>query len=121
MTSSRGFTLLEVMVALAILTVALAAALRAAGVASQTGTDLRQRMLAGWVAENRLAELRALALWPAPGETGGEVVMGGESLRWRQVVTTTVNSRFRRVELTVEPAGLDSGAAAKLVAYLHQP
>jgi general secretion pathway protein I len=122
MTSAKGFTLLEVMVALAILATALAAAIRAAGAASQTGADLRQRTLAGWVAENRLAELRARSLWPSPGETGGETVMGGETMRWQQVVTTTVNSRFRRVEMTVTPAGPGAGgASAKLVAYLYQP
>lgn len=122
MQRGHGFTLLEVLVALAILAAALAAAIRAGGTASQTATDLRLRTLAGWVAENRIAELRARALWPEPGEAGGEVRMGGHNLHWRQVVSSTMNSRFRRVEIAVAPAGAPAEAvAARLVAYLHQP
>lgn len=118
----RGFTLLEVLVAVAILATALAAAIRAGGAAGQTAGDLRLRLLAGWAAENRVAELRAGKLWPAPGESGGEVLMGGEKLLWRQLVTETMNSRFRRIEILVAPAGAPpDSSAARLGAYLHQP
>ncbi|MNC92357.1 putative type II secretion system protein I precursor [compost metagenome] len=54
-----GFTLIEVLVALAIVSIALLAALRAAGQGTTHAGDLRARLLAGWVAENRLAEHRA--------------------------------------------------------------
>ena len=51
----RGFTLLETLVALAILAIALTAAFRALGVTAQSAAELRERMLGDWVAENRLA------------------------------------------------------------------
>jgi len=61
---ARGFTLLETLVALAILAIALTAAFRAMGVTAQSAAELRERMVGDWVAENRLAELRATGAWP---------------------------------------------------------
>ena len=54
-----GFTLIEVLVALAIVSIALMSALRAAGQGTNNVGELRSRLLAGWVAENLLAEHRA--------------------------------------------------------------
>jgi general secretion pathway protein I len=117
-----GFTLLEILVALAILAVALSAAIRASSAAIQTAGDLRQRVLAGWVAENRLAELRALRVWPATGVSEGEVEMVGERLQWRQTVTATPNVRFRRLEVAVVRPGDEAGAAlVRQISYLTQP
>ena len=65
--SERAFTLIEVMVALAIVSVALLAALRAAGQGTSNLGDLRTRLLAGWVAENVMAEHRARGDWPEIG------------------------------------------------------
>lgn len=118
----NGFTLIEVLVALAILAVALAAAMRAASAATQTAGELRLRLLAGWVAENRVAELRALRAWPAPGISEGRAEMVGEALHWRQTVTTTPNSLFRRLEVAVtREANAGDAPLATRVAYLVQP
>jgi general secretion pathway protein I len=115
----RGFTLLEVLVAVAILATSLAAALRAGGMAASTAEDLRQRTVSSWVAENRLAELRALRLWPAPGEASGELQMAGESVRWQQTVSNTPNQLFLRVEIKVTP--LAGGATVRHIGYLVRP
>src|SRR5579864_2956359 len=54
-----GFTLVEVLVALAIIAIALLAALRAAGQSTANASELRARLLGSWVAENLLAGHRA--------------------------------------------------------------
>lgn len=66
---SRGFTLLETLVALAILAIALSAAFRAVGATTGSAEGLRDRLLADWVAQNRLAELRAAGSFPPSGAT----------------------------------------------------
>ncbi len=118
----HGFTLLEILVALAILAVALSSAIRASSAAIQTAGDLRLRVLAAWVAENRLAELRALRAWPAAGVSEGNVEMVGEPLQWQQTVTSTPNERFRRLEISVVRTGdRQEAALVRQVAYLTQP
>lgn len=115
---SRGFTLVEVLVALAILAVALAAASRAAALMADSSVALRERLLAGWVAQNRLAELQARRAWPNPGRHEGEVEQAGLRLLWRETVNPTPNMAFRRVEISVVAAGRDGPVLAQLSGYL---
>jgi general secretion pathway protein I len=117
MRSRRGFTLIEVLVALAILAVALAAAVRSAGVAADTSVELKERLLAGWIAQDRLAEYAVRPLWPDIGTRQASADQGGLRFVWRETVTGTPNPRFRRVEVQVFPAGTPDHAAARLVGY----
>ncbi|MBK5915360.1 type II secretion system minor pseudopilin GspI [Rhodocyclus purpureus] len=119
----RGFTLLETLVALAILAVALAAAFRAMGVATRSAAELRERTLAELVADNRLAELRASRAFPPPGGNEGEALQAGQRFRWREDVSATPDPLFRRVEVRVFRAGSGSeGAAlAHLSGFVVQP
>lgn len=97
----RGFTLIEVLVALAIVSIALLAALRAAGQGTSNVEALRAHLLAGWVAENVLAEQRAKGEWPAPGIQRGTQRQGDIEFNWREEVLATPNARFRRVDIRV--------------------
>mgnify|MGYP002619572512 CR=1 FL=1 len=101
----RGFTLLECLVALAILAVAMTAALRAMGSTAQSTATVREHTLASWVAQNRLAELRALEAWPAVGNSQGRAVQAGRQYVWRERIERTPNPLFRRVEIQVFEAG----------------
>ncbi|MGA9163869.1 MAG: type II secretion system minor pseudopilin GspI [Thiobacillus sp.] len=114
----RGFTLVEVLVALAILAIALAAASRLAVMMADSSAELRQRLLAGWVAQNRLAELQARRAWPGVGTRTGEAEQAGLKLTWRETVGTTPNPLFRRVEISVGESGRDEHALAQLTGYL---
>lgn len=116
--SARGFTLIEVLVALAILAIALAAASRASAMMANSSAELRQRLLASWVAQNRLAELQARRAWPDAGSHEGEVEQAGLKLTWYETVSATPNQAFRRVEIRVGAAGGDEHALARLTGYL---
>lgn len=96
-----AFTLLELMVALAILAIALSAVMRAVGAATGNMDELRARTLAGWVADNRIAEHRALKHWLPVGRNEGRVEQGGMSFRWVEEVHGTPNGQFRRLEVKV--------------------
>jgi general secretion pathway protein I len=112
----RGFTLVEVLVALAIFAVALTAALRTCAVATDSALDFRQRLLAGWVAENRLAEYR-IGLLPELGERVGTVDQGGMAFTWRERVSTNEPPLNRRIDVRVFLAGIPDHVLAQAVGY----
>jgi general secretion pathway protein I len=115
----RGFTLLEVLVALAILAVALTAAVRAASSATDSTGELKARLLAGWVAQNRLAEHIARRSFPLPGESEGASAQAKLTFRWREIVSQTPNPAFRKIEIRVFPEGDKNRVLAQLSAYLN--
>jgi general secretion pathway protein I len=121
MTRARGFTLVEVLVALVIVSIALMAALRAAGQGTSAAGELRARLLAGWIAENHLAEHRARGAWLALGTARGTERQGGIDYLWREEVIATANDSFRRVDIFVALPAEESRALAHLTGFLVQP
>jgi general secretion pathway protein I len=116
----RGFTLVEVLVALSILAIALAAVLRTVGQAGYTSIALNDRSQALWVAQDRLTLRQIEGAWPAPATTTGTTEWGGREWRWREQVSTTPNAGIRRVEVEVRSAD-GRELLAQLAAYLRQP
>lgn len=117
----RGFTLVEVLVALAVLAIALTAVMRTMGQAIDATTTLRERNTALWVAQNRLAEHQMRRDWPAPDTTDGEAEIGGVKWFWREQVSTTPEPRIRRIEITVRHSTDSNDTQARLVGYLLNP
>lgn len=97
----RGFTLIEVLVALAIVGVALAACVRALGVGTHGVRNMQERSLAQQAAQNFLAEMRLQAMLPALGRRTHACPQGTLALRCEQVVLATPNPAFRRVTVRV--------------------
>ena len=98
---ARGFTLLEVLVALVIIGVALAAAMRGAMSLTSTAEYTRQKLLAVLTAENRLLELRLARERLEAGEIIVACPQGGVDFTCAQAIKPTPNPFFRRVELRV--------------------
>jgi general secretion pathway protein I len=117
----NGFTLVEVLVALAIIAIALMAALRAASQGTQAAGELRLRLLAGWVAENRLAEHRARGDWLPVGIGRGTQTQGGMEFVWREEVISTPHPAFRRLDVFVSAPAQESRSLARLTGFLLQP
>lgn len=99
-----GFTLLEVLVALAIVGTALGASLRAVGSLTQNSTDLRASLMATWSAENRLSQIRVAVEWPQLGNRSFDCPQGDLALVCQESVFATPNPAFRRVEVSVVDA-----------------
>jgi len=117
---SRGFTLIEILVAVAILAVALAATTRAAGVATDGALETRHRLLATWAAENRVSEMRARRVFPNTGSTQYTAEQAGLGLTIVEEVSNTANPTIRRVDLSVADARDPGRVLTKLTAYVAQ-
>jgi general secretion pathway protein I len=97
----RAFTLLEVLVALVIIGVALAASMRGALSLTNAAEDTRYTMLATTIAENRLLELRLARASLEVGQTSTPCVQASVEFECVQTIRSTPNPFFRRVELQV--------------------
>lgn len=122
MKRSRGFTLFEVLVALAIMAVALAALLRAGMLAADHSEGMKLRMLATWEAQNQLVLLQARREWPAVAATEGESDSDGRRLRWeREVSEVPANRRVRRVQLRMLAPGSARYVLAEVTGFVRDP
>lgn len=97
----RGFTLIEVLVSLAIVAVALAAGSRAADTLITNASRLEDMSLAQWCADNRLTGLKLTRQFPDVGQTEQTCRQLGRSLTVRMGVQPTPNPNFRRVDVGV--------------------
>lgn len=98
----RGFTLLEMLVALAVFSLAALALVRLQGVTLRTAADLDSKALGQIVARNLMVEIQTDLTPPAIGEADGEVENGGRRWRWRRVVKATDDKRLLQVDVTVD-------------------
>ncbi|WP_377305040.1 type II secretion system minor pseudopilin GspI [Piscinibacterium candidicorallinum] len=97
----RGFTLIEVLVALAIVALALLAGLRAAGQLGENTRALNIRTMALWSADNRLAEIRLSGAQPVVGTRNFPCPQADQVFECEERVTQTPNPFFVRVEVSV--------------------
>lgn len=115
---ANGFTLLEVLIALAIVAIGLSAALRASAVGSEAALEHRTRLAAMWLAQNVIAERTARGDWLEPGTYESEAELAGERFFLQEVVKPTPNPRFRRLEVSVRPMLAPDRQARTVVAFL---
>jgi general secretion pathway protein I len=120
MRPARGFTLIEVLVAVAILAIALAATTRAASLAVDGTFETRHRLLATWAAENRVAELRARRMFPSAGTSTFSAEEGGLAFQVEETVSTTPNPTLERVDLAVADARDTRRVLTRLTAYVSR-
>lgn len=115
-----GFVLLEILVALAILAIPLAAIIFAVSQAIDTTAALRDRSIAMWVAQDRLALHRIERDWPSLKTTTGTSEMAGRSWRWQEKVASTDVAQLRRIEIEIQDETRPD-ILAKLAGLLRDP
>jgi general secretion pathway protein I len=115
MRTRNGFTLVEVLVALAIASISLLAALKATESLVLSSQEIRLRSYAQWSAENRLAQIRITSEFPAVGSRKFDCNQGETKLFCNEDIFQTQNASFRRVEVSVSDA--DGRRVAKLTGF----
>jgi len=112
-----GFTLLEVMIALLIIVIGAAAVINTSTESAWKATQLWQRTIAGWVAQNEIAEFRAKRSWGNDRSHSGRVEMANAEWRWQLRVSDTDDPQLRRLDIEVFLDG-DNDVKARLTGFM---
>jgi len=116
--SATGFTLIELVIALAVLAIGMTAVLHSTSQAGHAGIFLKEKTIAHWVASNQAAELSISRDWPDPGVTSGTETMAQQTWHWEAEVRNTAVPELRRVTIRVT---LDGEEKASLVTFVGKP
>jgi general secretion pathway protein I len=119
----QGFTLLEVLIALAVLALAMGAVIKATSDYTSNQSYLRDRTLAMWVARNVLVEYQVKGEWLSVGERKGTRDMGNQEWRWLARISQTEEAELRRLDVEVYPVDSDDdeNPVSVLSGFLRQP
>lgn len=119
---TRGFTLVEVLVALAVVGIAMLALMSSAGHYTRQSAELRDRMIAGWVASDRLTRYRISRSFPEASVDTGRVEQAGEDWIWTAVITPTPGEDdLRRIDVTVAHAANPEATVVLLTGFVGRP
>ncbi|HHQ15043.1 MAG TPA: type II secretion system protein GspI [Chromatiales bacterium] len=119
--SHRGFTLLEVLVALVIIGLGMMAVFGQLNQSLIAVSTIRDKTFADWIAMNRIAELRLSGEFPKIGEQRDEVKMAGVRWRYRMKVSDVGIDGFRRVDISVSQADNPDRELVTLAGFLARP
>ena len=115
-----GFTLIEVMLAMAVFSIAGLALLGVADNNYRHISHLEEQMFANWVASNQLVEVSLDKTWPPKNNRKGKVEMAGRTWYWQQKVSETTNKELRSLVMEVRLNEGDELVSASLMTYLAQ-
>ena len=114
----RGFTLLEVLVALAIFAITAAAMINGITSSLSAQSHLERKTIAHWVAMNQLTEVKLQATWPSIGLTDGTEEMTGHEWFWTRKVEETADPKLRRVDIEVRTEREDETPIVRLSGFV---
>lgn len=119
----NGFTLIEVMVALAIIAIALASLIKASGSHTSSAGYLKTKTLAHYVAMNEIADIQIKNSWPAVGEIKKSTEMAGREWYWTRTIAklNEDNDYIRSIKFTVYLDENRQRNLAQVEAYIGNP
>ncbi len=106
---ATGFTLIEVLVALAIAAIGLAAVLSVVTHSTRNAIYFRDKTFASWIGQNKITEARLTITLPSVDKTSGELDYAGQSWKWEQTVTQTDVPGLRRIDVAVRQGDAPTG------------
>lgn len=116
----KGFTLLEVMLAMAIFAIAGVALMSSAENNFRHLGTLEQRMLANMVASNQLVAANLENTWPPKNKKKGKVEMAGREWFWQQQVIKTLDKDMRAIVMEIRFEEKDEQPIATLMTYVSK-
>ena len=120
MYKQKAFTLLEVLVALAVLTLGLGTVIKVAGGQASQLAYLKDKTIASWVANNKANEMK-LDEWPSTGTLSGHKLMANQEWDWKVKVSNTSDKDLRRLDIDVARANEEGEPVIRFIAFVGKP
>lgn len=116
---AEGFTLIEILAALAVMVIAMAALWKGLAQGISVSQGLSDRIQARWVAQNRIEMRQIMREWPDARTYEGTEEMGGRTWYWSEQIATTPQPEMRSI--TVSVGLMEKSSLLSLSGMLHQP
>ncbi len=117
---TRGFTLIEVMLAMAVFAIAGLALLSAASNNARNMGHLENKMFANWVASNQLVTVNLEKKWPPKNNAKGDVELAGRQWFWHQKVLKTTDKDMRAIVMEVRLSEDEKLPLTSLTTYVSK-
>ena len=118
---NRGFTLLEVLIALTIIALSLGALISTTGSQASSAGYLKQKTIAHWIAMNEITRLQIENAFPGKGDTDGSTVMAGTEWYWTRTIKETEDEDSHQVEFVIYQDEDREYSVTRLIGYLSRP
>ncbi|GDY27720.1 MULTISPECIES: type II secretion system minor pseudopilin GspI [unclassified Agarivorans] len=120
MNKQRGMTLLEVMVALAVLAIAGTAVMKSASENLRSLSYIQEKTFALWIADNQMAELKLSNTWPGTSSRKGTTTFADTEWQWRSQGVATSDPNFVAVTISVYRNAEEKAALAEITSYVSR-
>ncbi len=120
MNNTKGFTLIEVMLAMAVFSIAGLALLGTASNNARNIGHLEKKMFANWVASNQLVSTTLEVKWPPKNNLKGEVELAGRAWFWQQKVIKTTDKDMRAIVMEIRLKEDDELAISSLTTFVSK-
>lgn len=117
-TFQSAFTLLEIMVALAIIAIAMGAILENTTASTRNAQYLQDKTVAGWIALNEINLMRAKREWDGRTSKQGRVEMAQREWVWKMKISKTPNTHVRKLEIEVFAENDQEQSFANMMSYM---
>ena len=114
---NKGFTLLEVLIALAVLTIGLGTVIKVTGNQASQLAYLKDKTIALWVANNKVNEVQ-LNNWPGTGTSSGREFMASQEWQWKLKVSNTADKDLRRLDVEVKRANKKGEPVIRFISFV---
>jgi len=114
----KAFTLLEVLIALAVLSIGLMTLVKISSQNTIQTAYLKDKTFAQWIAVNKVNEVKLLSTWPSIGTSNGSEMMAGEEWQWTLKVSTTPDENIRQLDAAVKKYNHEGEPLVRFVAFV---
>ena len=116
----KAFTLIEVMVALAVLAIGMMTLVKVSSQSIVQTAYLKDKTIAQWIAINKVNEVKLSGSFPKTGTSKGSEVMANQEWQWKLKVSTMPIDKIRRLDVEVKKYNAEGEPVIRFISFVGQ-